>query len=115
MRSRVARAVQAATYNEKPPLSCGYYSYWSGTGLTNAQLYIRDRFTMIGFPTNDDLACVVYCAAIADFPKIRSDTICEPSIRHLSCPSAFALVSANRGLWALRICRTSSASLTEPE
>jgi 2-polyprenyl-6-methoxyphenol hydroxylase-like FAD-dependent oxidoreductase len=40
--SRVAAAVQAERYNERPPLLASYYSYWSGLPIgARFETYIR--------------------------------------------------------------------------
>lgn len=41
--SLVARSVAAPVYNERPKLTCNYYSYWSGLDLKGTELYIRER------------------------------------------------------------------------
>jgi flavin-dependent dehydrogenase len=71
--SRVARAVQAPTYNERPTLECAYYSYWSGIPLSGMELYIREGRAILALPTNDDLALLLVGWPIADFPAVRAD------------------------------------------
>ena len=72
--SRVAEAVGAEQYHEKPPILCGYYSYWSG--LPNAgsfDVYIRDGRGWGVAPTHDDLTLVVAGWPYAEFEANKSD------------------------------------------
>lgn len=39
--SAVASAVQAPEYNDKPPIECGYYTYWSNLPTDTFESYIR--------------------------------------------------------------------------
>ena len=39
--SLVARSVKAETYQEKPRLLAGYYSYWSGLPVDGFEAYDR--------------------------------------------------------------------------
>ena len=58
--SLVARAVEPEQYNEKPPLCCGYYSYWSGLPMNGRfEAYIRPRRAFAAWPTHDDLTLVI--------------------------------------------------------
>ncbi len=73
LHSLVARAVQAPVYNEKPSLTCVYYSYWSGVSLEGAELYPRpDRMIVTG-PTNDGQSLVIIYWPKADFQSVRAD------------------------------------------
>jgi 2-polyprenyl-6-methoxyphenol hydroxylase-like FAD-dependent oxidoreductase len=57
--SRVARAVGARAYRERPTLTCGYYSYWSGVDSGGLEAHILPRPALaLAFPTNDNLTCV---------------------------------------------------------
>ncbi len=57
--SLVASAVQATHYNEKPPLECGYYTYWSGLPTDAFESYIRPDRGWGVVPTHDGLTLVV--------------------------------------------------------
>jgi 2-polyprenyl-6-methoxyphenol hydroxylase-like FAD-dependent oxidoreductase len=58
--SFVARAVDATSYNERPKLLCGYYSYWSDLPMDGRfEVYARERRGFAAAPTNDDLTLVV--------------------------------------------------------
>ncbi len=72
--SFVARAVDAPTYNERPALTCGYYSYWSGAGTEGLEIRILDRpVLLLAFQTNDGLSCVAAQWPISEFHAIRAD------------------------------------------
>jgi flavin-dependent dehydrogenase len=73
MHSIVARAVQAPTYNEKPPLACYYYSYWSGVPMAAAEGGIGDGCFLVAFPTNDGQVCVAAGLKHNQFPSYRAD------------------------------------------
>jgi flavin-dependent dehydrogenase len=73
MRSLVAQQVQAPVYNTVPSLTCGYYAYWSGVPVEGVELYPRDRCTLITFPTNDHLACVIVVRSHDQFQTIRTN------------------------------------------
>jgi flavin-dependent dehydrogenase len=73
MHSRVAKAVKAEVYNERPSLSCAYYAYWDGVAIAGAEIYPRPGRAMIAFPTNDKLTCVLVQCAAADGAQFRRD------------------------------------------
>lgn len=73
MRSLVARTVKAPEYNARPPLTCWYYSYWSGTAVEIPTFYPRDYRSFGGIPTNDGLACIVVGWTNGEFHQFRSD------------------------------------------
>jgi 2-polyprenyl-6-methoxyphenol hydroxylase-like FAD-dependent oxidoreductase len=58
--SLVAKTVQPEQYNEKPPLLCGYYAYWSDLPTEgHFENHIRPDRGWAAFPTNDGLTLVV--------------------------------------------------------
>ena len=73
MRSRVARAVGAPTYHERPGRTCAYYTYWSGVPLDGAELYPRDGRMVIAGPTNDGRTIVTVFWPRAEFHLVRAD------------------------------------------
>lgn len=73
MRSLVAQQVQSPEYNRVAPLTCGYYTYWSGVPMEGVELYPREGCTLVGFPTNDNLTCVVVVWSHQQFPTIRTN------------------------------------------
>src|SRR6266487_1418808 len=73
MRSLVAHQVHALEYNTRPSLTCGYYTYWSGVPVEGVELYPRDRCSLIAFPTNDNLACVIVVWSHQQFHSVRTN------------------------------------------
>ncbi len=73
MRSLIADAVQATTYHETPPLTCNYYSYFSGVPLDGAELYIRERRFFVSSMTNDGLTGIIVIFPNAEFHEFRAD------------------------------------------
>ena len=71
--SFVARAVQAESYETRPATSCAYYSYWTGLGITNAELYNVPNRTIIVGPTNDEAALLIGYWPIDAFHQVRAD------------------------------------------
>ena len=71
--SLVARAVRPVAYREQPPLTFGYYTYWSGVPLEGGEIYGRGRRLVGAWPTNDDLVVTYVVGPIADFRAFRSD------------------------------------------
>lgn len=71
--SIVAKAVRASKYNERPPLTYAYYSYFSGVPMGGLEAWIRPACAYINFPTNDGLTCVAIQAPIEGFPAFRTD------------------------------------------
>ena len=69
--SFVARAVGAPAYEVVPPLTCAFYSYWSGVEVTEARLYSRPGRAIAAMPTNDGLTCVFVAARHAEFSELR--------------------------------------------
>jgi flavin-dependent dehydrogenase len=72
--SVIARAVGAEEYNVRPPLGCGYYSYWSGIQHDgSAELHLRDGNALFLFPTNDNQTCVAVEWQNHRFHEVRQD------------------------------------------
>jgi flavin-dependent dehydrogenase len=72
-RSLVARAVQAPTYNTCPPLTCAYYSYWSGVDIDKLEVYTRLGCVVLSFPTMDGLALAYAAWPATEFKAVRTD------------------------------------------
>ena len=73
--SLVAKTVQAEQYNEAPPLTPSYYTYWSNLPTDTFENYIRaenDR-GWGALPTHDGLTCVVMGWPLAQFEANRAD------------------------------------------
>lgn len=71
--SRVAQAVDAPHYNEKPATACYYYSYWSGIPDEGPVLSPRDGRVVVRLPTNDGLTCIGVGWTNAEFAAFRAD------------------------------------------
>ena len=89
-RSRVAEAVRAERYDEKPRLLAGYYSYWSGLPMNGRfETYIRDRRGFAAVPTHDGLTMVIVGWPHAEFAENRKD-IEGNYLRAIAMAPAFA-------------------------
>jgi 2-polyprenyl-6-methoxyphenol hydroxylase-like FAD-dependent oxidoreductase len=72
-RSRVARLAKAPTYNSRPALTFGYYSYWRGIDLDGVELYPREGAGVVAEVTNDGLVYVAVGWSRDQFESVRSD------------------------------------------
>lgn len=73
IQSLVARSVAAETYQEKPRLCAGYYSYWSGMPMAGMEGYDRGDRSWAAWPTNDGLTLVIVGWPYAEFEANRQD------------------------------------------
>ncbi len=74
LNSMVARAVRPEQYYEKPPLLCGYYSYWSNLPVgRRVENYIRANRGFAAWPTNDGLTLVIVGWPRSEFAANRKD------------------------------------------
>ena len=71
--SLVARSVKAQTYQEKPRLLAGYYSYWSGLTMNGLEAYDRGDRSWAAWPTNDGLTLVIVGWPYAEFETNKKD------------------------------------------
>jgi 2-polyprenyl-6-methoxyphenol hydroxylase-like FAD-dependent oxidoreductase len=72
--SRVADAVGAEQYNERPEILCGYYSYWSDLPIEGRfEVYARDGRGWAVAPTHDGLTLVVAGWPFAERDANRND------------------------------------------
>ena len=71
--SLLARSVGAESYNEKPPLLAGYYSYWSGLPMPTFEAYDRGDRSWAAWPTNDGLTLLILGWPYAEFEANKSD------------------------------------------
>ena len=72
--SRVARTVAPEQYHEKPPLLCGYYSYWSGLPMGGRfETWVRPDRAFAAWPTHDDLTLVIGGWPYAELEAHRDD------------------------------------------
>ena len=68
--SLVAGAVKPEQYNEKPPLLCGYYSYWSDLPMDGRfETYIRPHRGFAAAQTHDGLTLVIAGWPEAEFEE----------------------------------------------
>jgi 2-polyprenyl-6-methoxyphenol hydroxylase-like FAD-dependent oxidoreductase len=73
MRSRVARAVQAPQYHERPTISAGHYAYWSGLPTERFEAHLRPRRAFAIAPTHDGLTVSVMAWPPSDYEASRGD------------------------------------------
>ena len=72
--SVVAKAVRPGQYHERPPLTCGYYSYWSNLPVHGTfEIYSRPGRGWAACPTHDDLTMVVGGWSYAELAEHRDD------------------------------------------
>ena len=71
--SSLARAVGTPTYDDIPPLTCWYFSYWSDLDLDGLEIYRRGRNVVFVFPTNGGLKAVFIGWPISKFGRVRQN------------------------------------------
>jgi 2-polyprenyl-6-methoxyphenol hydroxylase-like FAD-dependent oxidoreductase len=71
--SLVARAVDATSYDERPPLTVAAYTYWEGVPLDGGEMHGADRRAAGVWPTNDGLAMTYVAWPAAEFGDFRAD------------------------------------------
>jgi flavin-dependent dehydrogenase len=71
--SRVARMVQAPTYDVAPVMTCWYFSYWSGVAAMGLEIYVRGERIIFGFPTNGGLFALFVAWPAAHLSTVRAD------------------------------------------
>jgi 2-polyprenyl-6-methoxyphenol hydroxylase-like FAD-dependent oxidoreductase len=72
--SVVARATQARQYRETPPLTCGYYAYWSDLPVDGTfEIYSRPGRGWAVCPTHDGLTMVIGGWPYAELAEHRND------------------------------------------
>ena len=72
--SAVAKAVRPEQYHERPPLTCGYYSYWSNLPVNGTfEIYSRPGRGWALCPTHDDLTLVIGGWPYAELAEHRND------------------------------------------
>ncbi len=73
LHSTVARKAGARAYRSHPPLTAGYYSYWSGISHLSASFHARPGRLILTWPTNDDLTCIYVGWPHEEFRHVRAD------------------------------------------
>lgn len=71
--SRVAKAVGAGEYHEKPRLQWSYYSYWSGLPVNGFEIFVRPDRGWAAAPTNDGLTMLVVGWPFAEAQAYKAD------------------------------------------
>ena len=71
--SRVADAVQAEHYHDKPAFAVAYYSYWSGFPVEDARWAVRPSRGFGAFPTNDGLTMLIAAWPYAEMASVKQD------------------------------------------
>lgn len=71
--SRVAAAVGAATYQEKPRAEGAYYAYWSGVPTNGFELFVRPDRATAAVPTHDGHTLVLVSWPASEFEAFRAD------------------------------------------
>lgn len=71
--SKVARAVEAPRYNEKPVLENAFYTFWSGLPVDGFMTWTRGDKGFAAIPTNDDLTLLLVGCPFAQASAFRSD------------------------------------------
>jgi flavin-dependent dehydrogenase len=71
--SRVARAVSAPRYNEKPVLENAFYTFWSGLPVDRFETILRGDRGFAAIPTNDGLTLLLVGCPAAQAPTFRAD------------------------------------------
>jgi flavin-dependent dehydrogenase len=71
--SLVAKSVDAPQYDEHPPLTCGYYTYWEDVPLNGGEIYRRGRRLIGTWPTNQNMTILFVAWPAAEFNDFRAD------------------------------------------
>lgn len=73
MRSSVAGAVKAPSYNEYSPQSVAYYTFYSGLPTEGIEFYVRPDSGFGIIPTNDGLTLIIAGKPVREFHDYRSN------------------------------------------
>lgn len=71
--SRLAQAVKAPLYEATEPVTCWYFSYWSGVPTNALGVYVRAQRVIFAFPTNDGLFAVFVAWPAAELATVRAN------------------------------------------
>ncbi|MGH3785414.1 MAG: NAD(P)/FAD-dependent oxidoreductase [Pseudonocardiaceae bacterium] len=96
--SLVAQSVRPGQYHDKPRLSCGYYTYYSGLPIEGRfEGYIRPHRAFAAWPTNDDLTLVIGGWPFVEFETNKKD-VESNYLKMFELAPAFAerILAANR-------------------
>jgi 2-polyprenyl-6-methoxyphenol hydroxylase-like FAD-dependent oxidoreductase len=75
--SRVAKTASPRSYDDEPPRTFGYYTYWAGVPLDGGEMYARERRMIGAWPTNDGLVLTYVAGPADEFHAFRSDIECN--------------------------------------
>jgi flavin-dependent dehydrogenase len=71
--SKIAKCVNAASYNVRPNYEGAYYAYWRDVPVDGFEIYWRKRRLVFAAPTNDGLTCIGVAWPINEFEEFRSN------------------------------------------
>ena len=71
--SGLAQSVGAFLYDVVAPLTCWYFSYWSGDFERVLAIRRRDRNIIFSFPTNKDLHAIFIAWQVDAFHRVKQD------------------------------------------
>lgn len=71
--SRVAAAVGAPSYHERPMVEGAYYAYWSGVPVEGFEVFIRPGRAMAAAPTHDGQTLVLAAWPTPEYDGFRVD------------------------------------------
>jgi 2-polyprenyl-6-methoxyphenol hydroxylase-like FAD-dependent oxidoreductase len=71
--SRIAKAVEAEQYNERPELNAAYYTFFSGLPVTEIEVHAPPHRGLGAWPTNDGLTLVLAGWPYSEFEANRRD------------------------------------------
>jgi len=71
--SILARTIGAPEYNVHPPLTCWYYSYWSGVRNDRIRFFSREGRAFGCIPTNGGLVCIAVIWPHDRFAEVKRD------------------------------------------
>ncbi|MGH7695336.1 MAG: NAD(P)/FAD-dependent oxidoreductase [Gemmatimonadaceae bacterium] len=94
--SRLAAFVKAPAQHVVAPLTCWYFSYWSGASVPGLEVYLRGRSVIFAFPTDDSLTAVFIGWQKSELPRVRGAI--EPSFLDVlgMAPSLYERIAAGR-------------------
>ena len=74
MEKRIPRTIFSVEESCGPtPLTCWYFSYWSGVPTEGFELYVRDKRALFSFLTNDNLFAIFIPWPIDEFDSVKGD------------------------------------------
>ena len=71
--SRVAAAVGAPAYSQRPAVEGCVYAYWSGVATDGFELHVRLGRAMAALPTHEDQTLVLAAWPMVEFDAVRTD------------------------------------------